>query len=372
MADLADPTGPRAPHSADQRFYLPQLDGLRFLAALLVYLSHAPALPYLGLVKANGWLGVDLFLCISAFLITRLLDLEFQTYGRVRIGSFFVRRALRIWPLYLGYATLLCSYAFIQGKNATRIILSWWLSHMTFTANVLTAYTGYSPVNFTAHLWTISLEEQAYLIIPFVVSALLLAKVRPKTLMAAAVGGLMLLIGARTSLALGGVKHPFIYVLPLRGDAILLGTVLGLLPRFRLAHADFVFIGCAAIFLTTPMLIGPVESAFKYQTVGYTIVAAAALGLVATTESSGRINRILGSTPMRYLGKISYGLYVFHVVALAFVVAVLNRMAIYDPVAIAVAGLIVTIAISALSYALYEKPFLKLKRRFTRIASRPL
>lgn len=372
MADPAESPEREAPVVPAERFYSPQLDGLRFLAALLVYLSHAPALPYLGLIKANGWLGVDLFLCVSAFLITRLLGLEFQTYGRVRIGSFFVRRALRIWPLYLGFATVMCAYALLWDKNDAVTVLSWWLSHLTFTANVLTAYIGYSPINYTAHLWTISLEEQAYLVIPFVVSAFLLAGARPRTLIYAAAGGLVLLIGARAALALGGAHHPFIYVLPLRADAILLGTAAGLLPKVRMAHADLAALGCLLLFFGTPILIGPLETSLAYQAIGYTIVAAAALGLVLATQSEAGMNRVLGSRPMRYLGKISYGIYVFHVAALALVGLVAKRSAIEDPVIIAVAGLIFTIAISALSYALYEKPFLKLKRRFTQIASRPL
>ena len=73
-----------------ESFYPPELDGLLFLAALAVFVHHVPAIPGLGALKTCGWAGVDLFLVISAYLLTRLLMLEHRTTGRISIASFFM------------------------------------------------------------------------------------------------------------------------------------------------------------------------------------------------------------------------------------------------------------------------------------------
>src|SRR4051812_10443932 len=84
------------------RLYWPQLDGLRFLAALLVFFAHAPVLPghIFRTLNKFGWCGVDLFLVLSAFLIARLLRAEYERSEFVDVRRFYVRRMLRIWPLY--------------------------------------------------------------------------------------------------------------------------------------------------------------------------------------------------------------------------------------------------------------------------------
>ena len=145
--------------SVHSTYYSPQLDGLRFCAAVAVLAHHAPAVPYLSHFQAYGWVGVDLFLSISAFLITRLIYLEHQVTGSFSVRNFYFRRALRIWPLYFSFVTVACFSTFLLGAVSASVAATSWLSHLIFSNNLLIAVKGYSTVSFTAHLWTISLEE---------------------------------------------------------------------------------------------------------------------------------------------------------------------------------------------------------------------
>lgn len=358
---------------AREGFYSPQLDGLRFLAAFAVFVHHAPAIHGLGALKTYGWAGVDLFLVISAYLLTRLLMLEHRTLGRISIRSFFVRRALRIWPLYLGYATLMTVLAVVAGRAAFVPAGYWWLSHVSFSNNILTAVKGYSVIPYTAHLWTISLEEQAYLVLPFVLAACAAVSPSQRSAFSTAAIVVALLVAARAALVLAKVQHPFIWVLPLRADGIVLGTVAAMSSlRADRRHGNMLLtLGIAG--LASVGFFPSIEVAGAYQVVGYSVVAASCCALIVATQASGMIlNRFLGSSPMRLLGKVSFGFYVYHAAMLYVAEKLLGRLGVGSGPVVFTLALALTIGISVLSYNLYERPFLKLKKRFTVVKSRPL
>jgi len=336
-----------------QRFYSPELDGLRFIAALLVIIHHGPRLPFLGAIKDYGWIGVDLFLFLSAYLITRLAMIEHERTGTFDLRSFFIRRALRIWPLYLTFATAVCALSIFKvGPGAA---FGWWLTHLSFTNNVATAIVGYSPVIWSGHLWTISLEEQAYLgLALFLAAYFASAKRRAAPIVLSALG---VLIIARLALALLDAPHPFVWVLPLRADTFLLGCLAALMRlknRLWYLPAGVVVMACIALF-------PPMGSNGAADVIGYTIIAAGC-GLVTL---GAQCLRPLGM--LRYPGKISYGLYVYHLVGLYFG----EILARDQPLLRMGIALAVTFATSAVSYRLLERPFLKLKSRFEIVPSRP-
>jgi peptidoglycan/LPS O-acetylase OafA/YrhL len=356
---------PQAP-----RYYLPQLDGLRFLAALLVFIHHAPPIPVLSAIKPYGWAGVDMFLAISAFLITNLILLENDVTGDLSLRSFFIRRALRIWPLYLTYATAVCLFAFLIGAVPGTSAAAWWLSHMSFSNNVMTAVMGYSQVPFSAHLWTISLEEQAYLVMPLLLGAFILAGRKNRDAILFCGAGLTILIVARLGLVLGKAPHPFIWVLPLRSDAFLFGALAAILTHgHERAPVRLLFPAGVLLVLTVPFF-PPVEQPGAYQVAGYTVLAAGCASLVLACVFSTAAERVLGFAPVRYLGRISYGIYVYHLAAIFAAIKLLELLRISEPILGFGAALIITIAVASLSYHTLERPFLRLKARFAVVQSR--
>lgn len=354
-------------------FYSPQLDGLRFLAALAVFFHHAPPIAGLGFLKTYGWAGVDLFLVISAYLLTRLLMLEHGTTGTISLKSFFIRRALRIWPLYLGYVTAITVAAVVTHMTSVGVASYWWLSHLSFSNNILVAVKGYSVIPFTEHLWTISLEEQAYLVLPFVLAGCLAARPSRRFLLVAGTCVILTLIIARTALVLANAQHPFIWVLPLRADSIVLGSVAALaLGTVAPARANVVMLFGIAC-LASIALFPSVDVIGLYQVLGFTVTALGCCALTIATQGPGMVlNGVLGSRPMRLLGKVSFGFYVYHNLMLYLVRKLFERLGVASGPAVFLLALALTIAVAIISYNVYEAPFLKLKRRFTIVRSRPV
>jgi peptidoglycan/LPS O-acetylase OafA/YrhL len=100
------------------RFYFPELDGLRFIAFALVFIHHAPSLNnrVMGALHRFGWIGVDLFFALSAFLFVKILSKEFDKTGTITIGKFYIRRGLRIWPIYAIYCILMTGATYVADK----------------------------------------------------------------------------------------------------------------------------------------------------------------------------------------------------------------------------------------------------------------
>lgn len=348
---------------ATERYYSPQIDALRFVAALMVIVDHAPAVPGLGVLKSIGWVGVDLFLCISAYLLTNLIRLEIRRTGNLLIGHFFVRRALRIWPLYFGYAALMCVAAVLFFGQPLDVTSGWMLSHLSFSANVLTALEGFSPVPFTAHLWTISLEEQAYFIIPMLILAVSNAKPSWRALFAGAALVLTILTIGRTGLLLAGASPFSLLVLPFRADGIVYGVAAALIFEGRRLPSSAL---CWAVAAAVLVLLASNSSAAA-SLVGYSVIGAGCLAALLGAVQSNFTFR-----PIVYLGKISYGIYIYHQLMIRVAERGLEAGGIASPVAVLALSIALTIAAAAASYHFYEARFLRLKDRFAVVLSRPV
>ncbi len=354
-------------------FYSPQLDGLRFVAALLVFMHHAPSLPGLTHFKHNGWIGVDLFLCISAFLLTRLLSLEFQKTGTLQIRHFFIRRALRIWPLYFFYATIVCVLAVCWREQDTTSVSGWWLTHLTFTNNVMTALKGYSSIPYSAHLWTISLEEQAYLVMPFLLLAYFLSRAPRNHLAYFGVIAILTLLVARLAFFLNSAPHPFVWVLPLRADAFIIGAVAAILTDDTTVGRPRSTMTFGLLVMCSANLFPGIGTHSLYQVFGYTIISIGCVLVVLASQAQVLRSSLLASRPMRYLGKISYGIYIYHLLSIDIAARVFWRLSgVSGDLARFLFRLAVTLLLSSVSYAVLEKPFLRLKARFATVASRPV
>jgi peptidoglycan/LPS O-acetylase OafA/YrhL len=174
--------------------YVPALDGLRGLAVLLVLVAH-----FVGIL--GGSLGVDLFFCLSGFLITTLLLEEFDHSGRVSLRTFYVRRARRLLPALVVLLVVCLAASTIEGHRQFAVAAMTGL----YTGNIVQAF--WQPVSVAgsglAHLWTLAEEEQFYLLWPVMLVAIA-ARRRP----AVWIGGLIaILVAYRIGLAAGGANH---------------------------------------------------------------------------------------------------------------------------------------------------------------------
>ncbi len=352
------------------RFYLPELDGLRFLAFGSVFYCHAvlaaprPLDPWVEATTDAAGFGVDLFFALSSFLLTVLLLRERDARDRISIVAFWIRRALRIWPLYFAFVG---TYVIIDQPPRSFVV-----GLFTFTTNWTLLYER--PGSSTATiLWSLAVEEQFYLVWPLV-----LVLVAPRRL--PAVCGVMLLLSmlARAALVTYGVTSELAIWLPTvtRLDPLAVGALLAWSWHTRIergaprwpAWTPWVTMAVVAGGLTWMFRCWPpFGSSHGYDEVLTYTIAAIGMGTVVLVTILCR-SAILGHPAVAYLGRISYGLYVFHVAALD-MVNELGPLRWFVSVPLAF-GL--TVALASGSYAVLEQPFLRLKRRFSYIESAPV
>lgn len=388
-----------APPSATARFYLPHLDGLRFVAFLLVFAHHLPQAPegrgaealgtVLRTVQAWGWTGVEIFFALSAYLVTALLLKEHAATGRMSVWRFYVRRSLRIWPLY--YFALLLGFAVLPALDwppvdHADLLREHLAAFVVFAGNLATAIHSYPPGYVLNLLWSVSAEEQFYLVLPLAVLALARAPLRAWVGVAAAVSlaGLAL----RAAALHGQWPHPAIWVLQfLRPDAFLAGIVVAVLHvRGDLARivaspataAALALAGAAAIASITPfpnLHTGSWHALWQFPAIA--LGAGLLLAALAGPHVPRTLARTLGSSALAWLGKVSFGLYVYHYLAVRSTQALLAHWSPLDAAAWpgwivhAAVALACAVAMAALSYRLLERPFLDLKTRYEWIRSRP-
>jgi peptidoglycan/LPS O-acetylase OafA/YrhL len=180
MTTAVEKTSTNAPARVE-RFYQPELDALRFFAFLGVFIFHA-APKYMGFYDAAGaprWLsnllisafgagafGVDLFFALSAYLITSLLLRERAATGALDLRGFYLRRILRIWPLYLAFVAFAAIFGWIIPSQ--RLPLHYVAAYCLLAGNWSYVFYGL-PASFSVPLWTISIEEQFYLAWPLAI-----------------------------------------------------------------------------------------------------------------------------------------------------------------------------------------------------------
>ena len=357
------------PSAVQRRLYWPQLDGLRFLAAMLVILHHAPLPPGIPkILGAIGWMGVDLFLVLSAYLLARMLREEVETTNEIRLSKYFARRVLRIWPLFWGIVTAaLCLTIYTGEVNGQ--MLGLWLSHITFFNNFL-GFDAYLP--YTGHLWTISLEEQFYLAIPFVLPILMRQSTR--RIVVLLILALSFLILTRVACVLMGLSQASIWMTPLRGDAFILGIGFALGAFDRLYHSvsgNSLFVSGFLLLFGAHLLGSPGLMTWKTVLL-YTVTDTACLLMLMGCMKGTLVNSIFCTRPVRYLGRISFGLYVFHFVSIGIATKLVKKWDLQESGWLQFALILVfTLVLSVMSYELYEKWFLRFKHHFEVVPNRP-
>ncbi len=364
------------------RFFRPELDILRFCAFLSVYAVHA--LPFsrqtleahripaavaaavTALIRAGSY-GVDLFFVLSAYLITELLEREQARTGSIDIPAFYTRRILRIWPLYYVFLTLAVTVPFLNPGHEFHgiqvLLFALFLGNWGF---YFLGWVGYAAIP----LWSLSVEEQFYLFWPPIV-----ARLSRRGLVAVAIGMLIVANLARYRALWRHEETRHIWTstfahLDSIGAGILIALWLnGRVPRLSIAARVALLMAALAAFALRGYSVGiePGDLMYPWETVLQypLVVAACAATLLAFLGLPIRL------PPIEYLGKISYGLYVFHISALMITDRLLHGLGVSNLGLRVALSLGLTIGVSAASYALLEAPFLRLKRRFAVIESRP-
>jgi len=202
-------SAPMAVAHTQRRFYQPELDGLRFYAFLGVFICHTLPfdgafyrrfhlpVPWLwGAIAKSGAAGVDLFFALSAFLITSILLREREETGGISLRRFYLRRILRIWPLYF----LLIAVGVVLAHTMAKQSLPWYYvaGYLLFVGNWVHAVFG-RPESICSPLWTVSIEEQFYLIWP-----LLMKMLRRRGMIVAAIVTFLLATVCRLGFMLAG------------------------------------------------------------------------------------------------------------------------------------------------------------------------
>ena len=328
--------------------YKPALDGVRALAILPVIGVHYYSWP------RGGWLGVEVFFVLSGFLITTLLLEEHGRTGTVDLRAFFARRARRLLPalfamlaVYLMISAI--AAAALGSPSALRFGIVQVVIGASYVGNFVSAWIPGSV--HIGHLWSLALEEQFYVLWPPLLLVLLRRRVRPSRLFA----GLLVVSAAVAAFRIGlwfagaGLAHlggtPDV-----SSDSILIGCAAGVAYVHQFPLVGWARrLGTPALLLTLGyLLFGPNRLAVDVSAWGwplwktiFAVVVAAAVSAAATSGS-----RLLSFPPLVFIGRISYGLYLWHL-PIVFVIP--------DPAV----ALPVTFAVATSSYYLLERRFLR-------------
>lgn len=337
---------------------IPQLDAVRGIA-ILVVMIHNISSKY-PLLQSNqwassGWMGVDLFFVLSGFLITGILVDTKQSEGYFK--NFYVRRCLRIWPLY--YSLLLFMFVGVRFLNSTEYhaVLQqsspWWaypLFLQNFLVPVSTQASG--PLGVT---WSLAIEEQFYLLWPIVVRFCTSAQLRR-----IAVAEICISPALRYYLSL---HHVDLYTnVFCRLDGLMAGALLALLVRGD-SFVPSRWLKRAWICFLVGLPLALVTEALQARWIVFSFTALASTGFVYLSMYSPQkwLQRVMTNRFLIYSGIISYGLYLLHKIPIGVLQTVhLDRYPSLDLPII----LVMSYAIAALSWNVLEKPCLKLKKFF--------
>jgi peptidoglycan/LPS O-acetylase OafA/YrhL len=359
------------------RFYRPELDCLRFFAFFAVFVFHtfppdahyysSRHVPFSWLaasISRAGSFGVDLFFLLSAYLITELLLREKQQSGAVHLQSFYIRRILRIWPLY--FLAILIGALLPLFDAEQHFPPKYIAGFLLLYGNWLTSLIGL-PGSVMNLLWSVSFEEQFYLLWPAIISK----SQRMQTLLITS-GVLLLTAQCGRLILLKYARHGEAAIFTntvARLDPLAIGILTALLMRNRIFDLDRPRrLACLAAGATVWIAAGHYFAMSElFMLIGYPAMALGAWLIFMSILDSGLAPRWI-----TYLGKISYGLYVFHLLCLYLAEKLLSPHRFSTFFVYWWLGLAMTIALASISYAFFESPFLRLKERFVYVKSRPI
>jgi peptidoglycan/LPS O-acetylase OafA/YrhL len=331
------------------------LDGLRAVAIAPVLAIHA-GVPF----ARGGGIGVDIFFALSGYLITSLLLADLREHGHIRLRRFWIRRAARLVPalVLVVLAVLLLAALGIADPSSTQLEA---LAAVTYTTNWTRAF-GLVHDGMLNHTWSLAIEEQYYLAWPLALTILTRWIPDPKRLAAAILCIACCLATWRAVLFLSGTGVDRLYNgLDTRADSLLIGSALAAASMSPSLSTSRLLRRCVwpAISALAIMAIAINCHAPVMYLAGYFIApcAAAVLILAVTSDGCRWMGAALAFPPIAWLGKISYGLYLWHVP----VFQTIRQMG-FDGRVVATLGVAMSIGLAALSFYTLERYFLGLRK----------
>ena len=383
LDDSINETLPK-PKPAKEKVFFPNLDGLRFFCFLSVFLSHSfytnnttimadPVYKGISYGITNGGIGVNFFFVLSGFLITYLLLVEKQTFNKIHVGKFWMRRILRIWPLYFacvffGFAIfpMIRELANSPGNSTGSLV-----HYLFFLSNLDVVQKQVWPDTQTlAVLWSVAIEEQFYLVWP-----LLMTIVKRKRLPFLFAG--VIFTSWVYRVYYNGVFEHEHHTLSCMGDLAVggCGAYLAQNQRFKEWISNWnswsiatLYIVFAALYLFRDQLL---NSIFVFSIFERSIISVVIL-LIILEQNYARnsLFKMSKYKTLSKLGTITYGMYCLHTVAILIVTNLTFRfelnikvwhVLLLEPTM----SFIITIILSTISYRYYESWFLRLKDRFS-------
>ncbi|MBA2935956.1 acyltransferase [Sphingomonas sp. CGMCC 1.13654] len=344
--------------------YIPSLDGMRAISILLVIGAH-----YISPKLFPGGLGVSVFFVISGFLISRLIFSEWKRTKGFAFGGFYLRRALRLYPVVALYTGAVVTFYLVTARPIE------WLqpaSALFYFANYLYGARSVAPSIHPSMpleiFWSLSVEEHFYLLFPL---SFWLLRGRPRAIIGLMISVCLVCLALRTGVAwtephLLSSKY-FYFRTEFRLDAIAFGVLIAALcedgtGRAFLKRATRPTITIAAFMVILGCLV--VRDAYFRETLRYTLTSAAIMLITAAVlfqPDPGIARRLLNSRPLVWIGRLSYSLYVWHIAAPFVVYPVVGGM---SREIVLAARLIGAFGLATLSYHLVERPMLRLRHRF--------
>ena len=342
--------------------YWNSLDGLRAVAVALVLLAHAGS-PY----PKSGGVGVDVFFVLSGFLITGILSKEFNKEGGIDRKRFYIRRLLRLTPPLLACLLIFSIfYYWIHNEFRWDIVAI----GLTYLGNYARALYNYD-MNAMGHSWSLAIEEQFYLFWPFAISFLERKKKGMKS-KALVLLGLAIILALYRALGSSFYSPSRIYfALDTHMDGLVIGSALyyglNLLTDWS-NRENFLKLVSYILLPLSLMALILIMALYTWKDIemalfGYFSVALCACVIITDLVSSpySFIKRGLEWKPLTYIGKISYGLYLYHMPVYYFV---RNEYPDLDKPIKLFMMVTISFAVTILSYHFYEKRFLRLKKHF--------
>jgi len=345
--------------------YVPELDGLRGIAVSAVMILHSDEMFLRG-----GFIGVDVFFVLSGFLITTLLVQEFDSQHHVDLRKFYLRRALRLAPALI---LLLTSFSFLSvlilDEDRARSNLIDASIALLYSSNWATAFDLH-PLNYLEHSWSLSIEEQFYVVWPPILVTLLRVMPSKGRLLAAvsvlgiAAWCLRIYLGMR-----GSPLERLYYGLDTRADALLAGCALSLLLSLSASNGQPQLLerGLRVLAPLSGLALVSIAVFADWHSIhvhywGLPAVALFTAVVIAHVVISpcGVVKSMLSSRLLVWLGTISYGLYLWHFP----IFRTMRHFGLSGP-EILITGSAATLVVAAGSYYFLERRFLQLKQQFT-------